>query len=150
MSVEDGFDGCGPHPNGRPTRIGGRDVRFTDAHTVGRTFDRKVRGALRGEVVNGSAVSDRSTFNLDLVFAPDGIERFADAWGRRVEVEGSPAVNIGIHGGSNHAELSASPFPLSADFHRSCVCLGWAPRASAFKDVFFQQSRQALYHVRMR
>src|SRR4051812_28531689 len=29
-------------------------------------------------------------FDLDLVFAPDGIERFADAWGRRVEVEGFP------------------------------------------------------------
>ncbi len=27
-------------------------------------------------------------FDLDLVFAPDGIERFADAWSRRVEVEG--------------------------------------------------------------
>lgn len=27
-------------------------------------------------------------FDLDLVFAPDGIERFADAWRRRVEVEG--------------------------------------------------------------
>ena len=27
-------------------------------------------------------------FDLDLVFAPDGIERFEDAWGRRVEVEG--------------------------------------------------------------
>jgi hypothetical protein len=29
-------------------------------------------------------------FDLDLVFAPDGIERFADAWRRRVEVEGFP------------------------------------------------------------
>ena len=29
-------------------------------------------------------------FDLDLVFAPDGIERFADAWARRVEVEGFP------------------------------------------------------------
>lgn len=29
-------------------------------------------------------------FDLDLVFAPDGIERFADAWNRRVEVEGFP------------------------------------------------------------
>jgi len=29
-------------------------------------------------------------FDLDLVFAPDGIERFADAWGRRVEVDGFP------------------------------------------------------------
>jgi hypothetical protein len=27
-------------------------------------------------------------FDLDLVFAPDGIERFEDAWERRVEVEG--------------------------------------------------------------
>jgi hypothetical protein len=29
-------------------------------------------------------------FDLDLVFAPDGIERFADAWERRVEVDGFP------------------------------------------------------------
>jgi hypothetical protein len=27
-------------------------------------------------------------FDLDMVFAPDGIEHFADAWRRRVEVEG--------------------------------------------------------------
>ena len=29
-------------------------------------------------------------FDLELVFAPDGIERFADAWARRVDVEGFP------------------------------------------------------------
>jgi hypothetical protein len=29
-------------------------------------------------------------FDLDLVFAPDGIEHFDEAWGRRVEVEGFP------------------------------------------------------------
>jgi len=29
-------------------------------------------------------------FDLDLIFAPDGIERFEDAWQRRVEVEGFP------------------------------------------------------------
>lgn len=29
-------------------------------------------------------------FDLDLVFAPDGIERFEDAWSRHVEVEGFP------------------------------------------------------------
>jgi hypothetical protein len=29
-------------------------------------------------------------FDLDLVFAPDGIERFDDAWQRRVEVEHFP------------------------------------------------------------
>ena len=29
-------------------------------------------------------------FDLDLVFAPDGIEKFEDAWKRRVETEGFP------------------------------------------------------------
>jgi hypothetical protein len=29
-------------------------------------------------------------FDLDLIFAPDGIERFEDAWKRHVEVEGFP------------------------------------------------------------
>jgi hypothetical protein len=29
-------------------------------------------------------------FDLDLVFAPDGIERFEDAWMRQVDVEGFP------------------------------------------------------------
>ena len=29
-------------------------------------------------------------FDLDLVFAPDGIERFEDVWHRRVDVEGFP------------------------------------------------------------
>jgi len=33
-------------------------------------------------------------FDLDLVFAPDGIERFDDAWRRRVDVEGFPVCHI--------------------------------------------------------
>ena len=33
-------------------------------------------------------------FDVDLVFAPDGIERFADAWNRRVEVEGFPVCSL--------------------------------------------------------
>jgi hypothetical protein len=33
-------------------------------------------------------------FDLDLVFAPDGIERFEDAWSRHVEVEGFPVCHI--------------------------------------------------------
>src|SRR6476646_10022939 len=33
-------------------------------------------------------------FDLDLIFAPDGIERFSDAWNRRVEVEGFPVCHI--------------------------------------------------------
>ena len=33
-------------------------------------------------------------FDLDLVFAPDGIERFEDAYRRRVDVEGFPVCHI--------------------------------------------------------
>jgi hypothetical protein len=33
-------------------------------------------------------------FDIDLVFAPDGIERFDDAWQRRVEVDGFPVCHI--------------------------------------------------------
>ena len=33
-------------------------------------------------------------FDLDLIFAPDGIETFADAWRRRVEVEGFPVCSL--------------------------------------------------------
>jgi len=29
-------------------------------------------------------------FDVDLIFAPDGIERFEDAWRRRIDVEGFP------------------------------------------------------------
>jgi hypothetical protein len=36
----------------------------------------------------------KGPFDLDLVFAPDGIERFADAWERRVEIEGFPVCHI--------------------------------------------------------
>lgn len=33
-------------------------------------------------------------FDLDLVFAPDGIEQFEDAWNRRVEIEGFPVCHL--------------------------------------------------------
>ena len=33
-------------------------------------------------------------FDLDLVFAPDGIERFEDAWSRHVEPEGFPVCHL--------------------------------------------------------
>lgn len=33
-------------------------------------------------------------FDLDLVFAPDGVERFSDAWERRIEVEGFPVCHL--------------------------------------------------------
>ncbi len=33
-------------------------------------------------------------FDLDLIFAPDGIESFEDAWRRHVEVEGFPVCHL--------------------------------------------------------
>ena len=33
-------------------------------------------------------------FDMDLIFAPDGIERFEDAWNRRTEKHGFPIANI--------------------------------------------------------
>ena len=33
-------------------------------------------------------------FDLDVIYAPDGIESFADAWKRHVEVEGFPVCHI--------------------------------------------------------
>jgi hypothetical protein len=42
-------------------------------------------------------------FDLDLVFAPDGIERFDDAWKRRVEKHGVPIACIDDIVGSKQA-----------------------------------------------
>jgi hypothetical protein len=33
-------------------------------------------------------------FDLDLVFAPDGLDRFEDAWERRIEIAGFPVCHI--------------------------------------------------------
>ena len=46
--------------------------------------------AVAAEIVRGKDFVQlkNGPFDLDLIFAPDGIERFSDAWNRRVEVEG--------------------------------------------------------------
>jgi hypothetical protein len=42
-------------------------------------------------------------FDMDLIFAPDGIERFDDAWNRRIEKHGFPIANIDDIVGSKQA-----------------------------------------------
>jgi hypothetical protein len=42
-------------------------------------------------------------FDMDLIFAPDGIERFDDAWARRTEKYGFPIANIDDIVGSKQA-----------------------------------------------
>ncbi len=68
-------------------------------------------------------------FDLDLIFAPDGIERFEDAWGRRVEVEGFPVCHLD--------DIIASK--TAADRARDRESL---PRLRAFRDYWIQRQRQ--------
>jgi hypothetical protein len=42
------------------------------------------------EIERGKVFVQLKNGPFDLVFAPDGIERFEEAWNRRVEVEGFP------------------------------------------------------------
>jgi hypothetical protein len=49
-----------------------------------------------GQIIGGKDFVQlkNGPFDLDLVFAPDGIEQFEDAWSRRVTVEGFPVCHI--------------------------------------------------------
>src|SRR5688572_11204664 len=67
-------------PNGRAIVAALKELNFS-------LDDRQTEDIERGkdfvQLKNGP-------FDLDLVFAPDGIERFEDAWARRIEVDGFP------------------------------------------------------------
>ncbi len=67
-------------------------------------------------------------FDLDLVFAPDGIERFEDAWGRRVEVEGFPVCHID--------DIIASKEAAGRERDRESL-----PRLRSFRDYWMQKRR---------
>jgi len=49
-----------------------------------------------GEILRGKDFIQlkNGPFDLDLIFAPDGIERFEEAWERRVDIEGFPVCHI--------------------------------------------------------
>jgi hypothetical protein len=65
-------------------------------------------------------------FDLDLVFAPDGIERFEDAWMRHIDVEGFPVCHpddiIGSKRAANRAKDRES-----------------LPRLQAFRDYWLSR-----------
>ncbi|MBA2590720.1 MAG: hypothetical protein M3495_06645 [Pseudomonadota bacterium] len=61
-------------------------------------------------------------FDLDLVFAPDGIERFGDAWDRRVQIEGFPVCH---------------PSDIIASKDRESL-----PRLRAFVDYWLEKHRR--------
>ncbi len=67
-------------------------------------------------------------FDLDLVFAPDGIERFEDAWQRHVEVEGFPVCHIDDIIASKEAAKRVKDSES-------------LPRLRAFRDYWMQKHR---------
>ncbi len=67
-------------------------------------------------------------FDLDLVFAPDGIETFAEAWSKHVEVEGFPVCHID--------DIIASKEATGRMKDRESL-----PRLRAFRDYWVRQQR---------
>jgi len=67
-------------------------------------------------------------FDLDLVFAPDGIERFEDAWRRHVDVEGFPVCHID--------DIIASKQAANRTKDRETL-----PRLQSFRDYWNQKRR---------
>ena len=65
-------------------------------------------------------------FDLDLIFAPDGIERFSDAWARHVEVEGFPVCHID--------DIIASKRATGRSKDRESL-----PRLLAFREYWFRK-----------
>lgn len=65
-------------------------------------------------------------FDLDLIFAPDGIERFEDAWRRRVEVEGFPVCHPD--------DIIASKAATNRQKDRESL-----PRLRSFRDWWIEQ-----------
>ena len=68
-------------------------------------------------------------FDLDLIFAPDGIERFEDAWKRHVEVAGFPVCHPD--------DIIASKVAANRQKDRETL-----PRLKAFRDYWVAQERK--------
>ncbi|HXG64826.1 MAG TPA: hypothetical protein VNO70_06940 [Blastocatellia bacterium] len=67
-------------------------------------------------------------FDLDLVFAPDGIERFEDAWRRHVDVEGFPVCHPD--------DIIASKEAANRQKDREAL-----PRLRAFREYWLRRRR---------
>lgn len=68
-------------------------------------------------------------FDVDLIFAPDGIERFEDAWKRHLEIEGFPLCHLD--------DIIASK--QAANRRKDVESL---PRLVAFRDYWKQKQAQ--------
>ena len=90
-----------------------------------------ITSAQREEIVRGKDFVQLKDgpFDLDLVFAPDGIERFEDAFGRRVEVEGFPVCSLD--------DIIASKAASNRQKDRESL-----PRLRAFRDYLRRRQSQ--------
>lgn len=69
-------------------------------------------------------------FDLDLIFAPDGIERFEDAWRRRVVVEGFSVCHLD--------DIIASKVASGRAKDRESL-----PRLRSFREFWIEKSRRS-------
>jgi hypothetical protein len=69
-------------------------------------------------------------FDLDLIFAPDGIEQFTDAWARRVEVDGFPVCNLD--------DIIASKLATNRAKDRESL-----PRLRAFREYWLSKHKRS-------
>jgi hypothetical protein len=81
-----------------------------------------------GEVARGKDFIQlkNGPFDLDLIFAPDGIERFSDAWRRHVEIEDFPVCHI--------EDIIASKAATNRQKDRESL-----PRLRSFRDYWLRQ-----------
>ncbi len=88
-------------------------------------------GEQAAEIVRGKDFVQlkNGPFDLDLVFAPDGIEKFDDAWQRRIDVEGFPVCHID--------DIIASKAATNRQKDRESL-----PRLRAFREYWLQQRRK--------
>ncbi|MBI3741241.1 MAG: hypothetical protein HY257_05740 [Chloroflexi bacterium] len=68
-------------------------------------------------------------FDLDLIFAPDGIERFEDAWARHLDIEGFPVCHID--------DIIASKAMTNRQKDREAL-----PRLRAFREYWVAQQNK--------
>jgi len=75
-----------------------------------------------------AAFEYRQVCDLDLVFAPDGIERFEDAWRRHVNVEGFPVCHLD--------DIIASKISANRAKDREGL-----PRLQAFREYWLERNK---------
>ena len=108
--------------NGKALVAALRDIGFSFSEAEG---DEIIRGKDFIQLKNGP-------FDVDLIFAPDGIEDFSSAWEHHVDVEGFPVCHLD--------DIIASKQAANRQKDRESL-----PRLIAFRE-FWQQTRGGLPH----